>query len=275
MMGESSARSHWGRRTVSRGLLRTIQQTKVQGSSDITSPTCDSYGSTITSNSCFSAAAILSHSRPHTTIGTPGCSVLKPFSTYALPMARSPRGLDRAGHICRLCGKSFGHKSTLDRHTKERHGGAPSKACPFCPLAFYRQHHLDSHLARRHRDLEVPMTPGTPVPDGRRRGASRASGALESESLRSMTPPRSVEAAIVSLSDSQELVCPPSSGETDSRLLDTEFIQTGVDQSPAGWRSFLRRPANSVTFEAVTTKPGLGISRGPSESRRISFDSRS
>ncbi|VEL33966.1 unnamed protein product [Protopolystoma xenopodis] len=34
---ESSARSHWGRKTVGRGLFRTIQQTKVQGNPPVIS----------------------------------------------------------------------------------------------------------------------------------------------------------------------------------------------------------------------------------------------
>ncbi|KAN0131177.1 hypothetical protein V8E53_011069 [Lactarius tabidus] len=52
---------------------------------------------------------------------------------------------------CGACGKSFGRRQDLGRHTKDLH--MPRRRCPFCPHAWTRPAKIKAHLTDVHRDM--------------------------------------------------------------------------------------------------------------------------
>ncbi|RNA16573.1 zinc finger protein 423-like, partial [Brachionus plicatilis] len=46
---------------------------------------------------------------------------------------------------CRVCGKGFKHRRSLNRHVK-LHSGEKNFKCPFCTTAFARSDHLKAHI---------------------------------------------------------------------------------------------------------------------------------
>lgn len=54
--------------------------------------------------------------------------------------------------VCRVCGKAYVKKDSLQRHINVECGKEPRLQCPICSYRTFHKFHLKTHIALRHKN---------------------------------------------------------------------------------------------------------------------------